>query len=105
MREILILETNFCTLSLKRESELLDPEKAQKGALRKSLDDEKTPPDPIVTISKISGMKESKDSVIAASSDAKRFLLPGSSPGPPPQSPSTTPSPGPMGPSLIGHLV
>ena len=90
---------------MKRESELLDPEKAQKGALRKSLDDEKTPPDPIVTISKISGMKESKDSVIAASSDAKRFLLPGSSPGPPPQSPSTTPSPGPMGPSLMGHRM
>ena len=93
------------TFSLKRESELLDPEKALKGGLRKSLDEERAPPDPIVTISsisKLSGIKEASDSVTTASSEARRLQMSASSPGPHHQSPSTTPSPGP---SLMGHRM
>jgi len=58
------------TLSLKSESELLDPEKAtvteKKSFARKSLDEDKCPPDPIVTISKVGNMKDSKELVVTS---------------------------------------
>ena len=72
---------------MKRESELLDPEKTstvdRNSASRKSVE-EKTPPDAIITISKIS--KDSRDA--AATSHVKVA----SSPGPPKNSSSPGPN-------------
>ena len=90
---------------MKRESELLDPEKTSSldRKSRKSLtDEEKTPPDPIVTISKISTSKESKDSISANASDPKKYQV-SQSPGPQLKSPASSPSPGMMGPRLPGY--
>lgn len=103
------------TLSLKSESELMDPEKAapageteKKNFPRKSLtEDEKTPPDPIVTISKVSSMKDSKEGLKFphfSSSDTKKPQL-SSPPAPRIQSPAhpvSSPSPNMMGPRLSG---
>ena len=79
---------------------MLDPEKAADkiSAKRKSLnEEEKAPPDAIVTISKISHMKEAKDPLTTNSTDTKKFQMSSSSPGPQLRSPASSPSPGMMG--------
>jgi len=105
------------TLSLKSESELLDPVKTactggveKKTFPRKSLtEDDKTPPDPIVTISKVSSMKDSKEGLkvpqfSASEKDIKKPQI--SSPPVPrlqsPAHPASSPSPGMMGPRISG---
>ena len=87
--------------SLKSESELLDPEKAtvteKKSFARKSLDEDKCPPDPIVTISKVGNMKDSKELVVTSEKLKPALTNSSSSPGPQLQSPASSPSPGIMG--------
>lgn len=103
------------TLSLKSESELMDPEKTvtsgeaeKKNFPRKSLTDEdKAPPDPIVTISKVSTIKDSKEGLKVphfSTSDTKKPQL--SSPPAPhiqsPALPASSPGPGMLGPRMPG---
>ena len=79
--------------SLKSESELLDPEKAtvteKKSFARKSLDEDKCPPDPIVTISKVGNMKDSKELVVTSEKLKPALTNSSSSPGPQLQSPAS----------------
>jgi len=103
------------TLSLKSESELMDPEKAatsgdteKKNFPRKSLnEDDKAPPDPIVTISKVSSVKDSKEGLKVphfSTTDTKKPHI-SSPPTPHIQSPSlpvSSPGPGMMGPRIPG---
>ena len=104
------------TLSLKSESELMDPDKnsslgdsEKKNFARKSLtEDDKAPPDPIVTISKVNNVKDSKEGLKVPHFSASEIKKPQMSSPPPaphiqsPALPVSSPGPGMMGPRIPG---